>query len=153
MEGMLYNSYYPNILPIGPYIITMRLTDAGGVGDSTDTTFTLRLGFNPTFVREYSFTSSSGRTEKFVIIQVPSIGADPYTPGYYAYANSWVDLISGGSVILIPSTGYSCPSGWLYNSSDLALLITDTRLCIDPLSTTLPISTTITTTGYTFSFS
>jgi len=153
MEGMLYNSYYPNILPIGPYIITMRLTDAGGIGDSTDTTFTLRLGFNPTFVREYSFTSSSGRTEKFVIIQVPSIGADPYTPGYYAYANSWIDLISGGSVILIPSTGYSCPSGWLYNSSDLALLITDTRLCIDPLSTTLPISTPITTTGYTFSFS
>ena len=149
---MLYNSYYPSILPIGPYIITMRLTDAGGAGDSTNTTFTLRLGFNPVFVREYSFTSSEGRTEKFVIIEVP-IGNDPYTAGYYAYTGSWADLSSGTSVILIPSTGYSCGSGWLYNSSDLALLINDTKLCIDSLATTLPISTPISPTGYTFSFS
>ena len=153
MEGMLYNSYYPNILPIGPYIITMRLTDAGGVGDSTDTTFTLRLGFVPQTISEYSFVSSGGRTEKFVIIQVPTVGATPYTPGYYAYAGSWADLSSGTSVILIPNTGYSCGSGWLYNSSDLALLINDTKLCIDSMATTLPIATPISTTGYTFSFS
>ncbi|HUV85425.1 MAG TPA: hypothetical protein VMV86_06935, partial [Methanosarcinales archaeon] len=81
------------------------------------------------------------------------IGNDPYTPGYYAYAGSWADLSSGTSVILIPSTGYSCGSGWLYNSSDLALLINDTKLCIDSMATTLPISTPISTTGYTFSFS
>ena len=131
----------------------MRLTDAGGIGDSTDTTFTLRLGFIPGFVSEYSFTSSmGGAIKKFVIIEVP-IGNDPYTTGYYAYTGSWVDLISGGSVILIPSTGYSCPSGWLYSSSYSSTFITDVTLCIDTVySGPLPIATPITTAGYTFSF-
>jgi hypothetical protein len=131
-SGSLNNSNLPLITPIGPFIITMGLTDAGGLGDMAETTFTIRLGFDPNPVREYTFTSG-GTEKKFVIIGVPADNA-PYTTGYYAYTDGWLDLLDSddtvGSVILIPSTGYSCPSGWLY-SSDLETLKEEAILCID----------------------
>ena len=154
--GTLNNNSLPTIIPIGPYTITMRLTDAGGAGDSTNTTFNVRLGFVPGFVREYSFTSTmGGAIKKFVIIEVP-VGNEPYAPGLYAYTESWTDLIAGGSVILIPSSGYSCPSGWLYNSDplDISALIQDAILCIDNMYTgPLPSVSIPSIAGFTFSFS
>lgn len=152
IEGMLYNSYYPSILPIGPYLITMRLTDAGGAGDALDVSFTLRLGFDPIFVSEYTFTPSYGGTAKFVIIQVPN-DAEPYIPGYYAFTGSWADLTSGTSVVLIPSSGYTCPDGWLYSTEYDSIFLTDIVTCIDSVySGPLPLPSPISTSGYTFSF-
>jgi len=152
-KGFLNNNYLPLITPIGPFEITMRLTDAGGAGDAADATFLLRLGFVPGLVKEYSFTS--GGVEKyFVVIQVLS-GNDPYIPGYYSYIGSWNDLRSGTSVILIPSTGYACaPEGWLYSSSgDIAVIKDDSVLCIDNSYTGLLTERSPGTSGYTFSFS
>ena len=152
-SGSLNNSNLPLITGIGPFIITMGLTDAGGLGDMAETTFTIRLGFNPGIVREYAFTS--GGTEKnFVIIEVPT-GNAPYTTGYYAYTDGWLDLLGSddtvGSVILIPSTGYSCPSGWLY-SSDLETLKEEAILCIDNTYTGSTTFRNPGTGGFTFSF-
>ncbi len=152
--GKLNNNYLPLITPIGPFEITMRLTDAGGAGDAADVSFLLRLGFAPGSgsVIEYSFTSM-GIERKFVVIPVLP-GLDPYIPGYYAYMGGWNELRSGTSVILIPSTGYSCGGGWLYSSSsDIEVIKNDSVLCLDDSYTGGLVERLINTSGYTFSFS
>lgn len=156
--GSLNNNYGGSgVIPIGPYNITMRLTDAGGSGDATNASFTLRLGFVPVSVSEYSFTTSGGgRTEYFVIIQVPN-DADPYTPGYYAFKGSWADLLSFNTdVVLISPAPYGCLYDWMYSSVLDATFITDVATCIDNTYSVppdaLPIATPISYGSVKFSF-
>ena len=156
--GTLNNNYGGSgVIPIGPYNITMRLTDAGGAGDATNTTFTLRLGFVPIFVSEYTFsTAAGGRTEYFVIIQVPS-DADPYTPGYYAFKGSWADLLSFNTdVVLIHPTDYGCLYDWMYSSVYDRVFLEEVAVCIDgtydPVIDGLPVATPISVGSVKFSF-
>ena len=134
----------------GPYEITMRLTDAGGVGDALDVFFKISPGFVPVFVREYYFTSSQNVEEKFVMIEVPS--GTSYTSGFYAYMGSWTDLVSSSvnNIIVVPSSGYSCPSGWLYNSTLLSSM-QDSMACLDNMPPpVLPNFNSINTFGFVF---
>ena len=138
----------PGALPVQDYNITVRLSDAGGTSVADECAFLLTLGFVPESVKQYTWTldlpGENTEFADFVIIHKTGVG-------YYAFNHSWSVLSAGTNTIYIPSSGYSCVSGWLFGT-DLGVLCLDMADCIFGISGGAPyIDSTINTSGYTFS--
>jgi len=138
---------YPGSIPPAQYNITLQLSDAG---TSTSVTYLVDFTVTPNNVTEYTVVDTgTSTTYNFVILEITNQYGTTF---WYPFTGSWAALSSLGSIIYIPSSGYSCGIGWPVQGATLTAARLAARNCLG-ISPSLPeTTTTINTTGYTFAF-
>jgi hypothetical protein len=136
----------PGTIPPAQYNVTLKLSDAGAF-DSVS--YIVDFTITPDEVKEYTAVDpETSAVYKFVVLQITDEFASTW---YYSFTGSWASLIASGSVIYIPSTGYSCAIGWPVKANTSTGAIGAAKSCmgISSLTTT---SAIIDASAYTFAF-
>jgi hypothetical protein len=136
----------PGTIPPTQYTVVMKLSDAGA---SYTVTYNVDFTVTPDEVKEYTAVDpDTSNVYKFVVLQITDEFSSTW---YYSFTGSWASLISSGSVIYIPSTGYSCAIGWPVKANTSTGAIGAAKSCmgISSLTTT---SAIIDASAYTFAF-
>ena len=103
----------------------------------------------PDNVKEYTAVDPDTSTVyKFVVLQITDEFASTW---YYSFTGSWASLIASGSVIYIPSSGYSCGIAWPVKANTSTGAIGAAKSCIG-ISSLTTTSATIDASAYTFAF-